>query len=276
MSMIDISKLKVERGLVKTGAGYLHYRSLGQGEPILMFHINQQSSAVYLELMSVLSPKYRAIAVDYPSYGMSDHLDFQPTLSQYAQWMVELMDGLGLKKAHVLGEATGAALCVELAARFPERVNKVVMVNCPIYLGKSEADLAHMPLRSGGLLRPTDTSGFPLTRTIEFMLEKDPTHSPLRPSQSWMDRINVAQMETGRDRWQALDALHGFDSDTMLRKVKNPALLLFGEHFHYVQFTDEFKKRLQGLRVEVIPDARFCMAWEKAEEVGRLASEFLG
>ena len=274
--MSDIIHMKTDRGLVKTGAGYLHYRALGQGEPILMFHINQQSSAVYLELMQAMAPKYRAIAVDYPSYGNSDHIDFQPSLGDYAKWMVELMDGLGIKKAHVLGEATGAALCIEMAAKFPDRVNKVVMVNCPIYLGKSEADLAHMPLRSGGVLRPTDATGFPITRTIEFMLEKDPTHSPMYPTQSWMDRINVAQIDAGRDRWQALDALHGFDSDTMMRQVHKPALLLFGQHFHYVQFTEEFKKRLQGLRVEVIPGGRFCMAWEKADEVARLASAFLG
>ena len=62
-------------------------------------------------------------------------------------------------------------------------------------------------------MRPEDASGFPLTRTIEFMLERDPGHAPLHPSQSWMDRINTAQMEVGRNRWQAVTALANFDLD---------------------------------------------------------------
>ena len=88
--------MDIERGLVRTSAGYLHYCAAGKGEPILLFHINQQSSAVYMELIEVLSRKYRPIAVDYPSYGMSDHISFQPTLQDYAKWMVELMDALGI------------------------------------------------------------------------------------------------------------------------------------------------------------------------------------
>ena len=271
--MIDIAGFKVERGLVKTSAGYLHYRSAGQGEAILMFHINQQSSAVYLELMSVLCPRYRAIAVDYPSYGMSDHIDFQPTIEDYSKWMFELMDGLGLAKAHVLGEATGAALCVEMAASMPSRVGKVVLVNCPIYLARDSAEKSHAPLKTG--LRPADASGFPLTRTIEFMLEQDPMHSPLHPTQSWMDRINVAQMETGRDRWQALDALNKYDTVGGMVRVAQPTLLLIGEHFHYVQFQDAFFSRIRDLRIKVLPGGRFGMAWEKAEEVGQRVTDFI-
>ena len=266
--------MDIERGLVRTSAGYLHYCAAGKGEPILLFHINQQSSAVYMELIEVLSRKYRPIAVDYPSYGMSDHISFQPTLQDYAKWMVELMDALGIRKAHVLGEATGAALCIEMAASFPDRVGKLVLVNCPIYRGEGAAEKSHSPLKAG--LRPTDSSGFPLTRTIEFMLEKDPMHSPLKPTQSWMDRINVAQVQAGRDRWQALDALNKYDTTGNMKRVSQPTLLLIGEHFHYVQFRKEFESRIRDLRVEVLPDARFCMAWEKADEVGRLATGFLG
>ena len=59
-------------------------------------------------------------------------------------------------------------------------------------------------------------------------------------------------------------------------KVAQPALLLIGEHFHYVQFRHEFEKRIRGLKVEILPGGRFCMAWEKADEVARLASAFLG
>ncbi len=271
--MIDIAAMQTDRGLVKTSAGHIHYRAAGSGEAILLFHINQQSSAVYLELMAALSGRFRAIAIDYPSYGMSDHIAFQPTIEDYARWMVEIMDRLGIARAHVLGEATGAAVCIELASAFADRIGKVILVNCPIYLDEGAAERTHAPLKSG--LRPTDASGFPLTRTLEFMLEQDPGHTPMHPTQSWMDRINVAQMETGRDRWQALDALHEYDIAGKLKRITQPTLLLIGERFHYVHLKHEFTSRVPGMRCEVLPGGRFGMAWEKAEDIGRMAIDFI-
>lgn len=271
--MIDISAMQTDRGLVRTTAGHIHYRAAGRGEAILLFHINQQSSALCLELMAALSGRFRAIAIDYPSYGMSDHIAFQPTIHDYAKWMVEVMDALGVARAHVLGEATGAAVCIELAAAFASRIGKVILVNCPIYLGEGAAERTHAPLKGG--LRPTDASGFPLTRTLKFMLEQDPGHSPLHPTQSWMDRINVAQMETGRERWQALDALNKYDVAGQLTRITQPTLLLIGELFHYVQLKYEFLSRVPGMRCEVLPGGRFGMAWEKAEDIGRRVIDFI-
>ena len=91
----------IDRGLVKTSFGYIHYRSSGSGTPIMLLHINQQSSAFYLELMQAISPFARAVAMDFPSHGMSDHIP-QPTVADYARSVKEVMDGLGIEKAVVL------------------------------------------------------------------------------------------------------------------------------------------------------------------------------
>src|SRR5687768_13113546 len=123
----------MERGLIKTSAGYIHYRAAGRGKAIVLSHISQRSSAMYLELMAVLATELRAIAIDFPSHGMSDHVSVQPTIADYAQCVREVMDAMGIDQAHVLGEALGAAVSIELAAATPARVNKVVLVNCPWY-----------------------------------------------------------------------------------------------------------------------------------------------
>ena len=265
--------LPIERGLIKTAAGYVHYRAAGSGKPVMLHHINQQSSALFVELMSVLGRELRAIAIDYPSHGASDHIDWQPAIADYAKCTIEVMDALGVGKASVLGEATGAAVSVELGCACPERIDKAILVNCPYYRDGASADRAHAPLKSG--LRPEDASGFPLTRTIDFLLERDPAHAPMRPTQSWMDRINVAQIEAGRERWQALDALHQYDIGANLARMQCPVLLLIGEHFHYVTMRDEFAARIKDLRLEVVQDGRFCVTWERADEIGQRVIEFL-
>ena len=55
--------MDIERGLVKTRYGYIHYRAAGSGgTPVFLFHINQQSSALLLELMAV---RARAVVVPF-------------------------------------------------------------------------------------------------------------------------------------------------------------------------------------------------------------------
>ena len=267
--------MDIERGLVKTAFGYIHYRTAGAlgSEAIFLLHMNQQSSAVYLELMAELAPHLRVVAMDYPSHGDSDHVDAQPGIGDYALCAIAVADNLGIKKFSALGEAAGAAVAIELAVNHAARINKGVLVNCPYYKDRHMAEARHGPLKSG--LRPEDASGFPTTRTIEFLLTNDAGHAPMHPTQSWMDRINTAQIECGRHRWQALDALHAYDIGANLQKVQCPILLLIGEHFFYLQYRDAFHSHNPRLRSEVIPGARLCMGWERAADVGRHTLAFL-
>lgn len=268
--------MDIERGLVKTSLGYVHYRACGAAgaEAIFLQHINQQGSALYLELMAELAPGMRVVAMDYPSHGHSDHVEQQPSITDYANCVAAVADALNIQRFSVLGEAVGAAVSIELAVRFASRVNKAILVNCPYYKDRGVADARHAPLKSG--LRPEDASGFPLTRTIEFLLANDPGHAPVHPTQSWMDRVNTTQIEAGRHRWQALDALHQYDIVANLARMNCPTLLLVGEHFYYVQYREEFHYKNKLLRSVILPGARFCMGWERAPDIARHTLEFLG
>jgi pimeloyl-ACP methyl ester carboxylesterase len=265
--------MQIERGLVKTALGYIHYRTAGTGEPVMLFHINQQSSALMLELMQALAPKFRVVAMDYPSHGHSDPVPGQPGFADYAACAIEVMDHLKITQVSVLGEAVGAGVSIHLANTWPDRVNKVVLVNCPFSPERGRTAVHVRELQNG--LRPEDPSGFPLTRTIDFMLEKDPGHAPMHPSQSWMDRINTTQLEVGRNRWQAVTALANFDMDDGLRRLRQPTLLLLGEHFYYAKFVDEMMSRIQISRHAILPGGRFCMTWERAEEIATHVSSFV-
>ena len=239
----------------------------------MLFHINQQSSALMLELMEALAGDFRVVAMDYPSHGHSDPVPGQPAFSDYVHCAVAVMDSLGMRRTAVLGEAVGAGVAVEIANTHPDRIEKVVLVNCPFSPERGRT-AAHVKELRGGL-RPEDESGFPLTRTIGFMLERDPGHAPMHPSQSWMDRINTAQLEVGRNRWQAVTALANFDLDDGLRHLARPTLLLLGEHFHYTKFAGEMRARIRDSRHVVLPGGRFCMTWERAAEIADHARKFL-
>jgi pimeloyl-ACP methyl ester carboxylesterase len=161
----------ITRGLAPTRFGQLHYRTAGAGTPLLLISINQQSSAMYLELIEAVAGFCRPIAVDYPSHGMSDHVAEQPTIADYAGGMIDVLDHLGIESGAVLGEATGAAVAIELAASHPDRVERIVLVNCPWV---EALPRTHDFVAEFAAYRPADETGFPLTRTIEFMLAANP------------------------------------------------------------------------------------------------------
>jgi pimeloyl-ACP methyl ester carboxylesterase len=263
----------IERGLMKTAKGYIHYRAAGSGgDAVMLFHINQQSSAMMLELIQALAPDFRVIAMDYPSHGMSDHLAEQPRIEDYADIALQLMDEQGIGRAHLIGEAVGSLVAADLAGRHPGRVGRVILVNCPYLPGIKLADTAGDVTADH---RPTDASGFPLTRTMDFVLDRDPAHSPMRLTQSWMDRINRAQIEAGRNRWQALDALRAFDLPAALGRLNVPVRVLMGEHFYFLQYREEMMKHLPDAALTVIPGGRFCVTWEHAGTVAQHARDFL-
>jgi pimeloyl-ACP methyl ester carboxylesterase len=266
----------MERGLVATRYGYIHFRRGGAGHPrtVVISHISQQSSQLMIELVEALAPKVQAIAIDYPSCGMSDHVAAQPSIGDYANCVMAVMDRLGIGHAAALGEATGAFVSAELAAAHPDRIERAILVNCPYYPDKAVHERAHAPLRDR--LRPADRSGFPVTRTLDFVLEHDSAHAPVNANQSWMDRINVAQMAAGRSRWQPLQALGAYDLLARLPALQVPVHFIMGEQFHYRKHLDALASHANNASTEVIDGARFCVTWSHAAHIATRTCELMG
>jgi pimeloyl-ACP methyl ester carboxylesterase len=198
----------------------------------------------------------------------------EPSIADYAHCMIAVMDHLGVRRAAALGEATGAFVSAELAAAHPERIERAILVNCPYYPDKAVHERAHAPLRDR--LRPADPSGFPVTRTLDFVLEQDPAHAPVNATQSWMDRINVAQMEAGRDRWQPLRALGGYDLLARLPALQAPVHFLMGEQFHYRKDLDALAAHARDATAEVVAGARFCATFSHAAHIASRTFAFMG
>ena len=264
--------LPIERGLAKTFAGHIHWRACGNGPVVMVSHINQQSSALMVELLQALGSHFRAVAIDYPSHGHSDHIDWQPAIEDYARCVVEVMDALGIDRAFALGEAVGAAVSIALGAHWPGRIDKVMPVNTPYF---TDAATATTDIADIAKVRPSDPTGFPAPRSIEFLLRNDPEHAPMQPTQSWMDRINTAQFEIGRDRWQAMQALAKFDTLAGMAALKCPVLMLYGEKFIYGKHRALLQARCPQAEVEIVPNGRFCMSWERATDIAASGRRFL-
>ena len=106
------------------GARQVHYRKVGRGPVVILFHQSPLSSRDMLATMERWQTHFTCIAPDTPGYGLSDPLGVdRAEMSDFADAAVEFMDAIGVQKSAVYGFHTGAMIAAALAAKHPQRVH---------------------------------------------------------------------------------------------------------------------------------------------------------
>jgi pimeloyl-ACP methyl ester carboxylesterase len=119
--------LRFER--IATPTGELSIMTAGAGDPVILLHGLGATKGSFLPTVAALAGSFRTIAVDLPGFGDSH----KPLTGRYhapffAQAIVELMDALGLERAHVVGNSMGGRIALELGLRHPARVDRLVLL----------------------------------------------------------------------------------------------------------------------------------------------------
>lgn len=104
----------------------IHYAELGQGTPVVLIHgytANAEGKWFKPGIAAALAEANRVVAIDARGHGQSekphDPLKYGP---QMAEDVVELMDHLGIERAHIHGYSMGGSILTQILARHPERV----------------------------------------------------------------------------------------------------------------------------------------------------------
>jgi pimeloyl-ACP methyl ester carboxylesterase len=121
----------VRRAFADTPEGQIHYRTAGEGPPVLLLHQTPRSSDEYRDVIPLLAPEFRVVAMDTIGYGDSYRPARECGIEDYARGAVDLLDALGIGRTAVVGHHTGAVIGVELAAAHPTRVARLVLSASP-------------------------------------------------------------------------------------------------------------------------------------------------
>ncbi|MEM9807890.1 MAG: alpha/beta hydrolase [Cyanobacteria bacterium P01_D01_bin.56] len=119
----------LKRSFLDTDHGQLLYRTAGSGEAVLLLHMSPRSSDEFLELMPLLATEYQVIAMDMMGFGDSDTPPKSYTMADYAGDAIALLNSLNIQTASILGHTFGAFVAGEIAAAYPDRVNKLILCN---------------------------------------------------------------------------------------------------------------------------------------------------
>lgn len=110
--------------------GRIRIAEAGAGHPqslFLMHGIGGHLEA-YAKNVMALAQRYHVVAFDFVGHGLSHKptdIDYLP--STYARQLGELMDALGVTRAHLSGESLGGWVAGVFATMYPERVGRLVL-----------------------------------------------------------------------------------------------------------------------------------------------------
>lgn len=112
---------------VPTRTGRAHVVEHGDGLPVVHLHGNNTSSLSHLMLLEHTTAVH-SFLVDRPGFGLSDPSDFRRTgLRRHAVGFVDdVLDGLGLESAVLVGASGGGIWSIWYALDRPERVRGAV------------------------------------------------------------------------------------------------------------------------------------------------------
>ncbi|GGN04270.1 hypothetical protein GCM10010967_43990 [Dyadobacter beijingensis] len=112
----------------------LHVQELNPGgrETIIMVHGMFSNLAVYyFNIAPMLAKHFRVVLFDMKGHGMSGKVKTGYDLTSMTNDLHDLMDALGIEKAHLAGYSYGGLVALKMAARFPERVGKLAIIEGP-------------------------------------------------------------------------------------------------------------------------------------------------
>ncbi len=116
-----------------TGAFDTNFHDVGSGPPVLLLHGSGAGVSAWANwrgLIPVLSQNFRVIAPYLVGFGYTSIPD-PARFTIFDTWIdqvLALLDGLGVERAHVVGNSFGGWLAMQLATRHPDRLDRIVLM----------------------------------------------------------------------------------------------------------------------------------------------------
>jgi pimeloyl-ACP methyl ester carboxylesterase len=114
---------------LELAGGRVHVFRGGHGEPVLFLHA-AGGAGEWNEFHGLLAAAgFGVVAPDHPGFGKSDDFPDVEAIDDLVYHYLDVMDALGLRRAHVVGGSFGGWIAAELAVAAPERIGSLVLLS---------------------------------------------------------------------------------------------------------------------------------------------------
>jgi 4,5:9,10-diseco-3-hydroxy-5,9,17-trioxoandrosta-1(10),2-diene-4-oate hydrolase len=261
------------------------YIEQGQGPAVLLLHgasLGSSADVFRRNLGALAGFGLRAIAYDQPGFGLSD----DPSdwgIRFRTDFVLKLMDALGLERAALVGHSQAGNMAVELALAHPERISKVVVLGTgsllrPLPEGAKKTGPAEG--EEGGASEPTAAE-------VRALLEKNLFNHALITDAVVEERLRMSTGKNHRAFLQrnAVGARNkGGAKDPnkkaawqRLGELQQPLLMLYGreDRGQANKRATELKQEQPALNLHILPNCKHLVQWDAEADFHRLAGPFL-
>jgi pimeloyl-ACP methyl ester carboxylesterase len=119
----------IERVEVRLHGHRVNFNIAGQGPPIVLIHGVAGRAAQWDETMLLLAERHTVIAPDLLGHGESAKPRGDYSLGAFASGVRDLLVGLDIERATVVGHSLGGGIAMQFAYQFPERCERLVLVS---------------------------------------------------------------------------------------------------------------------------------------------------
>ena len=235
---------------VKVNDINMYYEIHGEGKPLIFIQGlgTEISSASFFT--AELAKKYSVITFDNRGTGRTDKPDTHYSIEMMAEDTRGLMDALGIKNAYFMGGSMGACILQVIAAKYPERVNSMVL-----YLATPQfSDTLKNAMEP--FLKPRKAEEEKTNQMHPLFMQKYP------PTEASLSRQLEANME--------------FDGRDLLDQIKVPTLIINAtkDLFIPMESTEELAEGIPHAKV-VLVDGDHLFPMTKLELLIKPAIVFL-
>jgi 2-hydroxy-6-oxonona-2,4-dienedioate hydrolase len=263
-------------------------QEVGEGPPVLFLHGGPNSGSTWVPLVAHLEG-LRCLLVDRPGTGLS--APYPITASNLprigARIVPELLDGLGIGRAHVVGSSFGGHLALRSAAAHPDRFLRMVQMAAPALIpGDTFPPFMRLMARASvrrlmNMLPPNERAGRAILRQIGHGASLDAGRIPAAfftwyvALQRYTDTMRNDGDMIGIAIPQA-DAIRL--TDELLASVPVPTLFWWGadDTFAGEPAARHLVDVMPDARLTMVPDAGHLPWLDDAAEAAAVTAAFLG
>lgn len=109
-----------------------NYHDVGSGSPVVLIHGSGPGVSAWANwrlTLPYLAERFRVLAPDVLGFGYTERPEgVRYDLDTWTSHLIGFLDALDVQRASVVGNSFGGALALILATRFPDRVDKLVLM----------------------------------------------------------------------------------------------------------------------------------------------------
>jgi len=257
----------------------IRYVSKGRGPKLMLFHGLGEFLETWWGNIDSLSQYYTVYAVDLPGHGLAQKPDVSYTLDFATNFALGFMEVLGIKHASLIGHSVCGSLCLNLAIKFPEKVDSLILAGST-GLSRNEASLLYRLVMVLYELVTEPTKAHVLAGV------KTPLYNPDIDTEELVDKAyQYLMMSKTKDALlnilRSNVSTNGIKPEVILgdrlHLVKSPTLIIHGvkDRVVLVGHAQDACSLIPGAKLKVFDECGHCPHIEKSEEFNQAVIAFL-